>query len=315
MPRRAEKRDAPLPAPVRGTTLDPMARAIWSGAISFGLVNIPVKLTTAVMHKEVRFHMLHDADGARIHMKRCCSLENKEVPYEHVVKGYELTKGRYVTLTAVELERFDPEATRTVEIHEFVDLAEVDPVYYETTYHLAPDRGAAKAYALLLEAMRRTGKVALATFVLRTKEYLAAVRPFGRALALTTMNRADEIVPESSLELPEAPKPGERELQMAEQLVASLAAPFQPERYPDTYREKVLELVRRKAEGQPIEAPAPEERPAEVVNLADALSASLAAARERAGRQGPGEEAGARRHRVAQAARTAGRRRKGKGPA
>jgi DNA end-binding protein Ku len=289
-----------------------MARAIWSGAISFGLVNIPVKLATAVMHKEVRFHMLHDADYGRIHVKRVCSVDDQEVPYEHVVKGYEIAKGRYVVVTSEELQRLDPKATRTIEIHEFVDLAEIDPVYYDTTYYLVPDRGAERAYGLLFATMRRTGKVALSTFVLRTKEYLGAVRPLGRALAISTMNRVDEIVPQSSLELSEAPRPAERELQMAEQLVASLAGRFEPERYPDVYREKVLELVQRKAEGQSVEMPAPEERPAEVVSLADALSASLAAARERTGRPEEQEEAGARRHRAVQAARTASRRRKGK---
>ena len=297
-----------------------MARAIWSGSISFGLVNIPVKLATAVSHKEVRFHMLHDADGARIQLRRYCSAEEKEVPWDHIVKGYEVSRGRYVTVTQEELERFDPKATRTVEIHDFVDLGEIDPIYYDATYYLEPDRGAAKAYALLLNAMRRTGKVAVATLVLRTKEYLACVRPFGQALALSTMNRADELIPVTSLELPEAAKPGERELHMAEQLVESLSGPFQPERYPDVYREKVLELVHRKAEGETIEAPTAEERPAQVVNLADALSASLAAARghggARAATDSPPRTHGSRRRPEPRAAaRTAGHRRKGKRPA
>jgi DNA end-binding protein Ku len=282
------------------------ARAIWSGALTFGLVNIPVKLFTAVHQKEVRFNMLHDADGARIHLKRFCSAEEKEVPYEHVVKGYEVSPGRYVTVTREELEAYDPKATRSVEIHDFVDLSEIDPVFFESTYYLVPDRGAAKAYRLLGDAMRKAGKVAIATAVLRTRESLCCVRPSGDALALSTMNRADEVTPTSSLELPEASAPSERELQMAEQLVASLTGPFEPERYPDLRRERVLELIEKKAEGQAIEAPAPEEAPANVVSLADALSASLAAARGRApDRAAAHADRGERRHAPAQAARTA----------
>jgi DNA end-binding protein Ku len=285
-----------------------MARAIWSGALTFGLVNVPVKLVTAVTQKDVRFRMLHDEDGGRIHLKRFCANEDVEVPFEHIVKGYELSKGKYVALTPEELEKLDPKASRSVEIHEFVDLAEIDPIYYDRTYYLVPDSSAAKAYALLLDAMRRSGKVALATFVLRTRESLCCVRPIEEALALSTMNRADEVIPISSLDLPKRAKPSERELVMAEQLVGSLAAAFEPERYPDLHRERVLELVRKKAEGETIEAPEPERAPAEVVNLADALSASLAAARRRGGdRAEPSRERparGERRHRPAAAART-----------
>jgi DNA end-binding protein Ku len=297
-----------------------MPRSIWSGALTFGLVNIPVKLVSAVTQKEVRFHMLHDADGSRIHMKRFCAAEEKEVPYEHIVKGYEVSKGRYVTITEEELEQYDPKATRTIEIHDFVELAQIDPIYYDRTYFLVPDGNAAKPYALLLDAMRRTGKVGIATFVLRTRESLCCVRPLEDGMALSTMNRADEVLPVSSLELPKLAKPAERELQMAEQLVESLTSKFEPERYPDVYRERVLELVHRKAEGEAIEAPAPEERPAEVVSLADALSASLAAARrrgeERDGAAKPAHAAraahadrGERRHQPAAAAKTAGAKR------
>jgi DNA end-binding protein Ku len=292
-----------------------MARAIWSGALTFGLVNVPVKLVTAVTQKEVRFHMLHDADGGRIQLKRFCAKEDVEVPYEHIVKGYELSKGKYVAIAPEELEKLDPEATRTVDIHDFVELAEIDPVYFDKTYYLVPDGGAAKAYALLRETMRRSGKVAIATFVLRTRESLCCVRPIDEALALSTMNRADEVLPVSSLELPARAKPSERELAMAEQLVGSLAAAFEPERYPDLHRERVLELVRRKAEGETIEAPEPKRAPAGVVSLADALSASLAAARRRGeaperARAAATPARGERRHQPAAAARTAGKKRK-----
>lgn len=284
-----------------------MARAIWSGSITFGLVSVPVKLHPAVAQKEVRFHMLHEKDGSRIRMKRFCAAEDREVPLGEIVKGYELSKGRHVAVTPAELEKLDPEAARTIEIRDFVELAEIDPVYYEATYYLVPEKAAAKAYRLLLEAMRRTGKVALGSFVLRTREALCCIRPLEEVLALSTMNRADEVVPVSSLEVPQAGKATERELVMAEQLVASLAAPFEPGRYPDVHRERVLELVERKAEGEAVEAPEPRAAPAKVVSLADALSQSLAAARRRGdGRaRRPGSSAGARVHRPAASARAA----------
>jgi DNA end-binding protein Ku len=288
-----------------------MARAIWSGALAFGLVNIPVKLHSAVSQKEVQFHMLHAKDGARIRMKRFCSAEDREVPYEEITKGYEVSRERYVTLAPEELDAVAAKATRTVEIRDFVELTEIDPIYYERTYYLVPEKTAAKAYRLLHEAMRSSGKVAIASFVLRTRESLCCVRPIDGALALSTMNRADEVAPVSELELPEAPAPSERELQMASQLVESLTTPFEPERYPDLHRQRVLEVIERKAEGATIEVPEPEEAPSKVVSLADALSASLAAARRRGEEGGdraePAAARGARQHRAAAAARTARR--------
>ncbi len=278
--------------------------------MTFGLVNVPVKLFTAVTQKEVRFHMLHAKDGARIRMKRFCSAEDREVPYEDIVRGFEVAKERYVTVSDEELAAMNPKATRTIEIRDFVELAEIDPIYFESTYYLVPEKTATKAYRLLRDAMRRSGKVALATFVLRTRESLCCVRPLEDALALSTMNRADEIVPVSSLEVPPAPEPAERELQMAQQLVQSLSAPFEPARYPDVYREQVVALVEKKAAGEVIEPPAPEEAPARVVSLADALSASLAAARRRSdegSREEAGPARGARRHAAAAAARTSRR--------
>src|SRR5438270_3074291 len=194
-----------------------MARPIWSGSISFGLVSVPVKLFSATSPKEVRFHMLHDKDGGRIQQKRVCSIDGEEIAWEHIVKGFEISKGRYVTVTREELEAFIPRATKAIEIEDFVGLDEIDPIYYENTYYLAPDKGASKPYALLVEAMKRSGKVGIARFVLRTKQYLAAVRPMGRALALSTMLFADEVVSQDELDaLPDAhSKPGERELKMA----------------------------------------------------------------------------------------------------
>ena len=256
-----------------------MARSIWSGSISFGLVNIPVKLYTAVSAKEVHFNMLHEKDGSRVSLKRFCVKENKEIGWDEVAKGYQVAPGRYVMVTKEELEAFDPKATRTIEITDFVELAEIDPVYYEHTYYLAPDRGADKAYALLLEAMKRTGKVGIARVVLRTKQYLCALRPIeGNALAMSTMQYADEIVSPEKIEPIKSldAKPSEKELRMAEQLVDALSAKWQPEKYQDEYRARVLEMLERKAEGEEIvTAEEPSERPGKVVNLADALAASL----------------------------------------
>jgi DNA end-binding protein Ku len=259
-----------------------MPRPIWSGSISFGLVSVPVKLYSATSPKEVRFHMLHDKDGGRIQQKRVCSIDGDEVPWEHIVKGFEISKGRYVTVAKEELEAFNPRATKAIEIEDFVELAQIDPIYYDHTYYLVPDRGADKPYALLVEAMKRAGKVGIARFVLRTKQYLAAVRPMKHALAISTMLYADEVVSEEDLEaLPDArTKPGERELKMAEQLIGTLSADFDVKKYKDDYREQVLALLERKAEGEEIVAQEPAEEPrGKVVNLMEALQKSLAAAK------------------------------------
>jgi DNA end-binding protein Ku len=274
-----------------------MARPLWSGSINFGLVSVPVRLFSATAPKELRFHMLHDKDGGRIQQKRICSLDGKEVPWEHIVKGYQISKGRYVTITREELEKLIPAATKSIEIEDFVELGQIDPVYYQGTYYLLPDKGAARPYALLVEAMRRTGRVGVARFVLRTKQYLCAVRPRGKALALSTMLYSDEVISEGELgDLP-AVKPGERELKMAEQLVDSLAADFQLDKYKDDYREQVMALLERKAEGEEIAAP--EEKPrAKVVDLMDALKKSLAAAERGEIRHRPPQRAAARTRRA-----------------
>jgi DNA end-binding protein Ku len=254
-------------------------RPIWTGAVSFGLVNVPVKLFSATSPQELHFHMLHDKDAGRIQMKRVCSVDHAEVPYEHVVKGYEVRRGQYVTLTREELEAFKPRAAKTIEIEEFVDLNQIDPIYYQTTYYLVPDRGAARAYELLREAMESQRKVGVARMVLRTRQSLCAVRPMGKALAVSTMLFADEVVSESSLSgLPDAKeKPREKELQMAEQLVKSLSAKFAIENYKDDYRGQVLALIEKKAEGEQIVAEPAEEPRGKVVSLMEALQASLAA--------------------------------------
>jgi DNA end-binding protein Ku len=260
-----------------------MPRSIWSGAISFGLVNVPVKLYSAVSRKTVRFHQLNGKTGTRIQQKRVDPATGDEVAFEDIVKGYELTKESYVIVTPDELDALDPERTRTIDIEDFVDQAEIDPVYYDHPYYLAPDKGAGKAYRLLLDAMRESGKVAIARVVLRSKEQLVAIRPAGNALMMETMVFHDEVVsPDSIDELPEEAdaKTSDRELKMAQQLIDSLSSEFEPERYHDEYREKVLDLVERKAQGEEIATQPEAPEPARVPDLMAALEASLAAVKD-----------------------------------
>jgi DNA end-binding protein Ku len=264
-----------------------MARSIWSGAISFGLVNVPVKLYSAVSRKTVRFNQLNAETGNRIQQKRVDPETGEEVSYDQIVKGFELTKDRYVVITPDEMDALDPERTRTVDIEDFVDLADIDPIYYDHPYYLVPDKGAAKAYGLLLNAMEASGKVAIARVVLRSKEQLVAIRPAGELLMMETMIFADEVVSHDSIDdLPEAKdlKASARELKMAQQLIDSLSTEWEPGKYRDEYREKVLELIERKAAGEEIAVqPAREEAEEPVPDLMAALKASLDAVRERDG--------------------------------
>jgi DNA end-binding protein Ku len=260
-----------------------MARSIWSGAISFGLVNVPVKLYSAVSRKTVRFHQLNADTGHRIAQKRVDSVTEEEVPYEKIVKGFELTKERYVVVTPEELDSIAPEKTRAIDIEDFVDLEDIDPIFYDHPYYLVPDKGAAKAYGLLLEAMRESGKVAIARVVLRSKEQLVAIRPAGDVLTMETMIFHDEVVPADDLdEVPDAKelKTSDRELKMAQQLIDSLSSDFEPGKYHDEYREKVLELIERKADGEEIAIQPQAEEPAKVPDLMAALEASLAAVKD-----------------------------------
>lgn len=276
-----------------------MPRAIWSGSISFGLVNVPVKLVTATAPKDVRFHQLHATDGGRINQKRVCSLDGEEVDFSEVVKGYEWSRDQYVLVDPEELEALAPEASRAIDIEEFVDLADIDPLFFEHSYYLVPDGPAARPYALLVEAMAGTGKVAIGRFVLRTKCYLAALRPLEGALVLSTMLYADEVVQASELEVQTTKdtRPSEREVDMARQLVSSLSAKWEPDKYKDDFREKVLGLIEAKAEGHVIAAPEQPEKPAPVVDLMAALEASLARAKE-AGGAPAGEHSGRGRKRA-----------------
>jgi DNA end-binding protein Ku len=267
-----------------------MPRSIWSGAISFGLVNVPIKLFSAVNRKTVRFNQLNKDTGNRIQQKRVDPETGEEVTYEQIVKGYELTKDRYVVITPEELDALDPEKTRTIDIEDFVDLDEIDPVYYDHPYYLVPDKGATKAYGLLLGAMKEAGKVAIARVVIRSKEQLVAIRPGeGDVLMMETMLFHDEVVPSGDLDdLPSAKelKASDRELKMAQQLIDSLSSEFDPSRYRDEYRDKVLDLIERKASGEEIAVQPEAPQPARVPDLMAALEASLAAVKDDTGGDG-----------------------------
>jgi DNA end-binding protein Ku len=260
-----------------------MPRAIWSGSISFGLVNIPVKLFAAVSRKNVSFNQIDSRTGARVRQKRVSSIDGEEVPYDQIVKGYELSSGEYVTVSDQELASLDPEAVRTIDIEEFVDLADIDPVFYDAAYYLVPDATTAKPYKLLATAMEQAQKVGIARFVMRTKQYLAAVRPKDGHLLLSTMVYDDEVVkPEEigGFDVLEKVDVSAREVDMAEQLIASLADDFEPAKHRDSYREAVLELIERKAAGATELVTAPSAPSAEkVVDLMAALEASVAAAK------------------------------------
>ncbi len=263
-----------------------MARPVWTGTISFGLVAIPVKLFHAVRRQSVSFNQLDDRTMARIKYKKVSALDGEEVPEEHIVKGYEVAKDRYVIVDPDELEPFMPSATKTVELEEFVDLDEIDPVYFDAAYYVAPGT-AAKPYVLLARAMEESGKVGIGRFVMRNKQYTAAIRAENGRLLMSTLAYADEVIDPAEIDELDGLDDidvSAKEIAMAGSLVESLAATFQPERYRDEYREQVLDLIQMKAEGQELTAPeAPVEKP-KVVDLMAALEASVRAAKEARGR-------------------------------
>jgi DNA end-binding protein Ku len=255
-----------------------MPRPVWSGSIAFGLVNIPVKMYGAVKDKDVHFHLLHEKDNARVKQKLVCPAENnKEVDREDTVRGFELDKEHLAVIKPEELEALAPKASHTLDLLDFVELASIDPVYFQQPYYLVPDERAGKAYHLLFEAMKRSKKVGIASFVMRNKQYLAALRPIESAICLETMYFSDEIVDAKKIE--EFPKKGAasaREIEMAEKLIESLTKPFRPEKYHDDYREAVLDLVEKKAKGKKIATQAPEsDKGPKIVDLMSALQASL----------------------------------------
>jgi len=263
-----------------------MPRSIWTGAISFGLVTVPVKLYSAVNRKTVRFNQLNAKTGSRIAQKRVDASTGEEVAYEDLVKGYEISSDRYVVIDPAELDSVQPAKTKTIDIEDFVDLEEIDPIFYDHPYYLAPGPGGAKPYRLLLEAMRDTNRVAIAKVVIRQKESLVAIRPLADhdVLEMATMLFADEVVDPARLDdIPAAEdvKTNNREVDIAKQLIESLAGEFEPTKYKDTYREAVLAMIEKKAAGEEIVIQAAEEEAAPVPDLMSALKASLDAVRER----------------------------------
>jgi len=259
-----------------------MARPVWSGTISFGLVAIPVKLFHAVRRKSVSFNQLDERNLARIRYRKVNAETGEEVSDEHIVKGYEVSKGRYVVVAPDELEPFMPAVTKTIELEEFVDLDEIDPVYFDTAYHLAPDANA-KPYALLAQAMEASGKVGIGRFVMRNKQYTAAIRAEDGRMVMSSLAYADEVV--DPLEIEEIAalddvEVSDKEVLMAESLVASLSADFEPEKYHDEYREQVMALIEMRADGEEITTPRVAEDDApKVIDIMAALEASVAAAK------------------------------------
>ena len=259
-----------------------MPRPVWSGTISFGLVAIPIKLYNGVSKKSVSFNQLDERTMSRIKLRKVSAETGEEVPDEHIVKGYEISKGRYVVVDPDELEPFIPSATRSIDLEEFIDLSEIDPVYFDSAYIVAPDK-TPKPYALLARAMEQAGKVAIGRFVMRNKQYIAALRAVDGHLMMSTMVFADEVVPVSAVdELDELNdvQVSDKEVLMAEALVDSLSAAFEPNKYRDNYREQVLDLIERKAAGEEFELPAAAAMSAPaVVDLMAALEASVKAAK------------------------------------
>ncbi len=261
-----------------------MAHAIWSGAINFGLVTIPVKLQTAIRTNDLRFNFLHKSDEGRINNVRRCSLDGAEVSYDEIVRGYEYEKGQYVILDDEDFKRVNPEATQSVDIVQFVDLGEIDPMYFDKPYYLEPEKRGRHAYALLREALHTSGKVGIAKVVIRSREHIAALKPNGDALVLELMHFADEIVDASQLELPAREKPAENEMKVAQMLIDTMTQAFDPTQFQDTYREEVLAMIEARAAGKEVPAadvPAP--RRDNVVNLMDVLQKSLEQSRQSRG--------------------------------
>ena len=255
-----------------------MPRAIWTGSIGFGLVNVPVALYSAIEQKDVHFHQMTKS-GHRVRNKRVDERTGREVEYEDLVRGYELRRGSYVLVEPGELDAAAPDQTRTIAIEDFVDLGEIDPIFFDATYYLAPPArtpdSARKAYALLREALDRTEKVGIGRFVMRTKQYLVAVRPVDRLLYLETLFFADEVRSTGELDAPSRLRGATRELKIAEQLIDNLTTEWKPSKYKDTYRADVLRIIKRKQQGKEIVAEEPAQEPAPVTDLMEALRASI----------------------------------------
>lgn len=259
-----------------------MAHAIWSGSINFGLVTIPVKLFTAVRTDELSFNMLHAKDEGRIKYERLCSIEDKPVPWDEIVKGYEYEKGQYVVLTDEDFKKVNPEATQSVDILEFVELDKINPMYFDKPYYLEPTKQGRHAYALLRETLAQSNRVAIARVVIRTKEYIAAVKPIDDALVLELMHWASEIVAADTIDVPERVKLPEKELKMAKMLVDTMSVEdFEPEKFTNQYHDELLAMIEARAAGK--ELPKAKKPPvrSKVVNLMDVLAQSLEESKKR----------------------------------
>lgn len=250
-------------------------RAIWSGALSFGLVNIPVKLYSAVTAESLDFDLLRKADLSPIKYVRVARADGREVPYDDIVRGYQYRKGDYVVLTEDDFRKADPRKTSTIEISDFVKREEVDDIYFEKPYYLEPVPGAVKPYALLVASLKQSGKVALARFVIRTKEHLGVVKPEGDLLVLEQLRFASEIKPPAGLKIPSRESASEREIEMALQLIEQMSAHFNPNNYKDAYREELLELIQEKAEKGTVQPRGEQVQATEFANLMAELKKSL----------------------------------------
>jgi DNA end-binding protein Ku len=260
-----------------------MPRAMWKGAISFGLVSIPVAVYPATEEKSLKFNQLHDEDMGRIRYQRVCELDGEVVAFEHIVKGYEHEKGQYVVLTDEDFDAVPVESSRLIDIHQFVDADEIDPIYYKKTYYLVPEESGVKAYALLRQAMEEDGRVGLAKVSFRDREHLAALRFKDGAFVLETMFWPDEIRDAKFEELDQASevKPRLQEIQMAKTLIDNLTDEFDPKQFTDEYRQALVQIVEAKVEGREVEAP-PEPEETKVVDLMEALKASVEATKKKA---------------------------------
>ena len=263
-----------------------MARPIWSGSIVFGLVNIPIALHTAIRDKSVHLHMLNKEGDCRLHRKLYCPETGEEYDFHDTARGYEIAPDQYVLINEKELEKVKPESGKTIDILDFVDLADIDPIYYERAYYVAPTAQSGKGYALLIEALKRKKKVGIAKLIMRQKEYLVALRADDGVLIMETMHFADEVVPaEDVVGKTSKGRADSREVAMAEQLISRMERKFDPKRYKDEYRERMLDLIERKSEGKPVvleEAPEPEH--GRTMNFMKALEASLKEARGKSAR-------------------------------
>lgn len=272
-----------------------MARAIWSGTISFGLLNVPVRMYSAVARRNIALREIRESDSARIKHRRFAEGTDEEVPFENIVKAYELSPGQYVPLSKDEMAALAPEKTRAIDVQDFVDIEEIDPMYFDSPYYLGPADGAEKAYSLLAAAMETSGKAAISRFVFRNKEHLSAIRASDGVLTLTTMRFHDEVVPPSELDdaLPDKkPKVAKREREMAEQLIDSLSTEFRPDEYRDEYREQLLALIEQKAEGKEIVAPETKAPKAtKAPDLMAALEESIAAVKDKSSGSGKSKPA------------------------